>query len=116
MYLVLGITALFPVVGTKQNINVSLCILQVKKLIEELNKRIFEHDSAAVQGFDRPEVTLQVYSNISPSWKIQCLNYTGIYFLVLTGLQVYKRQGELCICSTNKREGIGLSSPETIAI
>ena len=34
--------------------------LQVKKWTEELNKRIFEHDTAAEQGIDRPEVTLQV--------------------------------------------------------
>lgn len=33
---------------------------KVQKLIEEREKRITEHDTAASQGFDRPEITLAV--------------------------------------------------------
>ena len=37
----------------------------MRKWTEELNKRIYEHDTAAEQGFDRPEVTLQVQNAVT---------------------------------------------------
>ncbi len=48
-------------------LNPSECLPQVQKCTEELNKRIFEHDVAAEQGFDRPSITLQVACYILPS-------------------------------------------------
>ena len=37
----------------------------MRKWTEELNKRIYEHDTAAEQRFDRPEVTLQVQNAVT---------------------------------------------------
>ena len=37
---------------------------QLQKAHEELNKRIFEHDKCVAEGFDRPEITLQVGYNL----------------------------------------------------
>ena len=35
--------------------------LQLDHAYCEMNKRISEHDQAVVDGFDRPEITLQVF-------------------------------------------------------
>lgn len=47
---------------TVQEIEMEYRIMQkkVQKLIEEREKRVTEHDTAASQGFDRPEITLAV--------------------------------------------------------
>ena len=46
----------------------------MRKWTEELNKRIYEHDTATEQGFDRPEVTLQVQNTVKNQDK-------GAYFV-----------------------------------
>jgi hypothetical protein len=38
-------------------------LFQLNTAYKELNKRIFEHDNAAAEGFDKPELTLQVRGN-----------------------------------------------------
>ena len=47
-----------------------LYISQLDHAYCELNKRILEHDLAVAEGFDRPEITIQVRGNTVLTLKV----------------------------------------------